>query len=76
MTSLQIDISALTTAEKILLAEELWESARADTENTPVSQEVAAELQRRFALEKAGGMEYYSWEEVKARLPDKLPPKE
>jgi len=75
MTS-QIDVNSLTAAEKILLAQELWDSVRSDIVTLPVSQTVETELRRRLALSAAGAMKYYSWEEVKMHLRDPLPPKE
>jgi len=62
------DYSRLTTAERILLAEDLWDSLAADHQSlslTPAQQE---ELQRRLAAAERGEVSYSPWEEVKRRL--------
>ncbi|MEO2089600.1 MAG: addiction module protein [Gemmataceae bacterium] len=64
-----IDISKLTPAECILLAEELWERARACPEAVPVPAEHLEEINRRIAAIDAGEMPPGDdWEIVRARL--------
>jgi putative addiction module component (TIGR02574 family) len=63
-----IDISRLTPAERILLAEHLWDSVAADAQGlalTPAQQE---ELDHRLAAADHGQVSYSSWPEAKARL--------
>ena len=62
------DFSHLSTPERILLAEALWDSVYEEAQNLPLSEEIKQELDRRLAAEEAGEMKYYSWEEVKAEL--------
>jgi putative addiction module component (TIGR02574 family) len=64
-----IDISQLSPAECILLAEELWERARAHPDALPVPAEHLAEIERRIAAIDSGAMASgESWETVRTRL--------
>jgi putative addiction module component (TIGR02574 family) len=64
-----IDISQLSPAECILLAEELWERARNHPEAILVDPEHLAEINRRIEARDSGTMEPgESWEAVRARL--------
>ena len=63
-----VDISRLSPAECILLAEELWEKARLHPENIPVSDAQKQELARRWAAFEAGEMPTLTWPEAKRRL--------
>jgi putative addiction module component (TIGR02574 family) len=58
----------LSSSEKIFLAEQLWESVRADADATPVSSAQKAELDARLAsyeLDKDAGE---PWDQVKERI--------
>lgn len=60
------DIDKYSNAEKIILAEELWDSvAKNDLE---LSDEVKRELDIRLKNLEEGKTQLYSWEEVKAHL--------
>lgn len=60
------DIDKYSNAEKIILAEELWDSvAKNDLE---LSDEVKRELDIRLKNFEEGKTQLYSWEEVKAHL--------
>ncbi len=64
-----LDISQLSPAECILLAEELWDRARAHPEAIPVPPEQLAEIERRIAAIDRGEMgPGEPWEVVRARL--------
>jgi putative addiction module component (TIGR02574 family) len=64
-----IDISHLSTAECILLAEQLWEQARAHPEAIPVTPGQLEELNRRIDALEAGTMPPGdTWEVVRDRL--------
>lgn len=65
------DFSVLTPAERILLAESLWDSVVESQENLSVTPEQEAELERRCAAEDAGEMPSSSWPEVRKRLQPK-----
>ena len=60
------DLDKYTNAEKILLAEELWDSVAKD--KLELSDALKDELDRRIALVEEGKTEFYSWEDVKKRL--------
>lgn len=64
-----IDISQLSPAECILLAEELWDRARNHPEAIPVRPDHLAEVQRRVDALESGAMgPGEPWEIVRARL--------
>jgi putative addiction module component (TIGR02574 family) len=73
MTS-NIDISQLSPAECILLAEELWDRASSHPDDVPpLTAAQQEELQRRLRLADRGETTYSPWSEVERRL---LRPKE
>ena len=61
-------IQQLSTAEKIVLAEDLWESVRADEGAVPITDEQRAELDLRLAEYELDGDAGVSWETVKRRI--------
>jgi putative addiction module component (TIGR02574 family) len=64
-----IDISNLSPAECILLAEQLWEKARAHSEAIPVTDAQQKELGRRLdALERGELPPAETWDAVQAWL--------
>jgi putative addiction module component (TIGR02574 family) len=60
------DIDKFSTAEKIALAEELWDSVA--KEDIEISDEVKQELDYRLSLVEEDKTEYYTWDEVKSHL--------
>ncbi len=67
-SSTPFDYSQLTPKERILLAQELWDSAFNDLQDFPLTDDQMAEIERRMAAVDAGQMPTYPWEEVKQRL--------
>jgi putative addiction module component (TIGR02574 family) len=64
-----IDISQLSPAECILLAEQLWDRARNHPEAVPVTEAQMAELNRRLDAYERGEMAPGDpWEVVRERL--------
>ncbi len=63
-----IDIASLTPAQRILLAEALWDSVAATQTAPPLTSAQREELERRMAAADRGEMKYSSWAEVKRRL--------
>lgn len=63
-----IDFSALTPDECILLAQELWDHVYDQTQALPMPPEQRAEIDRRVAAVDAGTMPLYPWEDVRQRL--------
>ena len=57
------DLDKYTNAEKILLAEELWESVSKD--KLELSDAMKQELDRRILLVEEDKTEFYTWEDVK-----------
>jgi putative addiction module component (TIGR02574 family) len=64
-----IDISHLSPAECILLAEQLWEKARAHSEAAPITVAQQEELGRRLdALERGELPPAETWDDIQAQL--------
>jgi putative addiction module component (TIGR02574 family) len=60
------DIKKYSNAEKIILAEQLWDSvAKKEIE---LSDEIKKELDNRLQIIEEGKTKYYSWNEVKNHL--------
>jgi putative addiction module component (TIGR02574 family) len=66
--SRHLDISRLSPAERIALAEELWDSLATSPELTPIPAEHLEELNRRFKAEAAGGVVTLPWEAFSRKL--------
>ena len=62
------DFSHLSPAERILLAEDLWDSVAAQQDAPPLTPAQEEELRHRLAAADRGEMTYSSWLEVKRRL--------
>jgi len=60
------NLSKYSDAEKIVLAEQLWDSV--SKENLEVSDDVKRELDIRIQNLEEGKTELYTWDEVKAHL--------
>ncbi|MBD2692276.1 addiction module protein [Anabaena catenula] len=65
---LKFDISELSIAERIQLAEDLWDSILEQQEELPLSPAQQIELDRRLENYKKNPTNGSSWEEVKKRL--------
>jgi putative addiction module component (TIGR02574 family) len=62
----------LSIAERIRIAEELWDSVSEEQADFPLTVEQREELDRRMADYEANPGAGSSWEEVRARLEGKL----
>ena len=60
------DLDKYTNAEKIHLAEELWESV--SKEKLELSDAMKQELDRRISLVEEDKTDFYTWEDVKNTL--------
>jgi putative addiction module component (TIGR02574 family) len=72
MPTTGFDISKLSVAERIQLAEDLWDSVAAETGELPLTEAQVAELDRRLAAlarDPDGGE---PWEVVRARVERRL----
>lgn len=69
--SYPFDFSHLSPAERILLAQELWESVYHHAAEIPLTEAERQELQRRWADYETGATTAFTWPEVKQRLLDK-----
>lgn len=62
------DFSQLSSAERILLAEDLWDSVAAEDNAPPLTPAQQEELQRRLEAADRGEMTYSPWGHIKRRL--------
>jgi putative addiction module component (TIGR02574 family) len=62
------DLISLSPAERILLAEELWDSVSSNPETVPVTDEQREELDRRLQTFRENPSLVVTWDAVKARL--------
>jgi len=62
------EISKLSTPEKILLVEDLWEAIASDESLVPVPQSHREELDRRLKKHKSAQGELLSLEELRIRI--------
>ena len=60
------NLSKYSNAEKIVLAEQLWDSVSKN--EIEISEELKNELDIRLKNFEEGKSEFYSWDEVKAHL--------
>lgn len=65
---LKVDISQLSVAERIQLAEDLWDSIFEQQEELTLSEAQQAELDRRLENYQKNPTSGSSWKEVKKRL--------
>ena len=63
-----IDLSTLSPAECIQLAQELWDRVHGETQTLPMPPEQRTEIERRLAAVDASTMPVYPWEDVRQRL--------
>ena len=67
-TKNNIDIQKLSQAERILLAEKLWDSVAANQDQLEVTESQKQLLEERLAAYTASPNEGTSWEEVKKEM--------
>ncbi|AFY50446.1 putative addiction module component, TIGR02574 family [Nostoc sp. PCC 7524] len=65
---LKVDISELSVAERIQLAEDLWDSILDKPEELPLTEAQKQELDRRLENYHRNPTNGSSWEDVKKRL--------
>jgi len=69
MARLSLDeISQLSVAERVQLAEDIWDSIAANPESLPLTEAQKLELDRRLAAYEADPSRTESWEAVRSRL--------
>lgn len=65
---LKVEISQLSVAERIQLAEDLWDSISKQQEELPLTEAQQQELDRRLENYQQDATVGSTWEEVKQRL--------
>ena len=69
MNDLLAELFKLSPAERIQLAEDLWDSVAAHPDNLePLSEAQRAEIERRLAEHARDASSAVSWDKVRARL--------
>ena len=68
LDALRSDLSALTVDERLQLAEDLWESIRAESADVPLTPAQKAELDRRLDELEHDSDSREAWEDVRERL--------
>ena len=63
-----LDISRLTPDERILLAQELWDSVHEHAQTMPLTPEQREELSRRRAQLESGQVKGVPWEQFRKNL--------
>jgi putative addiction module component (TIGR02574 family) len=66
-----MNINSLTPKEKVVLAQQLWDSVISDEKSLDVSAEQKAELDRRVIQFEKNPDTSSSWDEVKSRILNK-----
>jgi len=67
-TAKKINIQLLSQSERILLAEELWDSIAENQDDLEVTDSQKLVLEERMAAYKISPDEGFSWEEVKKEM--------
>ena len=67
-TAKKIDIQSLSQSERILLAEELWDSIINDQDTLEVSDSQKKVLDERLLAYQASPDEGFSWDQVKSEM--------
>lgn len=63
------EIMKLPSAERLLLAEALWDSVEEESDSSwNISDQWKEEIDRRYRLYKEGKTKLFTWDEVKQRL--------
>ena len=66
-----MDIQSLSVAERILLAEKLWDSVRSKSDDIELTAEQVELLESRLSALESDGERGDSWDNVKARIANK-----
>jgi putative addiction module component (TIGR02574 family) len=72
MRTTALDISKLSLAERIQLAEDLWDSVAAETGGLPLTEAQTAELDRRLTQLTRDPDAGDPWEVVRGRIQERL----
>lgn len=62
------DYASLSTAERILVLQDLWDQIAADPDEVPVTASQTEELDRRLARSQDVGAHCSTWPEAKRRI--------
>lgn len=72
MTQLMKDILKLSIPDRILMVEAIWDSITKSKQDIPLTEDIKNLLDKRLDAHNAKPDEGSSWEEVKARIIEKI----
>ncbi|HEY7159590.1 MAG TPA: addiction module protein [Gemmataceae bacterium] len=73
-TMKDLGIDRLSVADRLALVQEIWDSIAADPESVPLTEDLKRVLDRRCADLDANSNDVLTWEEIKARIRERLGP--
>ena len=62
------EIKKLSLPQKLILAQDIWDSIALEKDNLPMPEWQKSELERRYSQYKNGKMELHDWREVHEEL--------
>ncbi len=65
---LQNEINQLTITQKLILAQDIWDSIAMESDQLPLPEWQTQELERRYRQYQQGDLELHDWQEVHAGL--------
>ena len=68
----ELGIDSMSPEDRLKLVEEIWDSLATEADQAPITDAQRQDLQRRLAAYEANPKAGSSWEEVKARLLERL----
>jgi putative addiction module component (TIGR02574 family) len=67
-TKIAIEIRKLSLPQKLILAQDIWDSIALERGNLPMPEWQKSELESRYSQYKQGKMELHEWREVHEEL--------
>jgi len=62
------EINRLSTTQKLLIAQDIWDSIARESDSLPMPEWQKRELEKRYGLYQQGKMELHDWLEVHNKL--------
>jgi len=62
------EINRLSTSQKLLIAQDIWDSIARESDSLPMPEWQKRELEKRYELYQQGKMELHDWLEVHNKL--------
>jgi putative addiction module component (TIGR02574 family) len=68
---LQNEINQLTLVQKLILAQDIWDSIARESDNLPLPAWQTRELEERYRHYQQGDLELHDWQQTHAELREK-----